>query len=420
MTRPHAPLIGHAADALEEALRFSGPADQVVSRHFRAHRELGQRDRAFVAEAVFAVLRRKRSLEAACGGSRRPRDLVLAALVRLQGVSVRSLDAIIDEREREMLGRAKAFDPDTEPQAVRAELPDWLWDRLALEYGTEEAFALACGMLAPAPMDLRVNTLKAARDEVIARLRADGIACAATPYSPFGVRLDSKPQINRHPLYEDGSIEVQDEGSQLLACLVAPRRGEMVVDFCAGAGGKTLALGAIMKNAGRLYAWDVSPKRLAGLDPRLARSGLSNVHPVAIANENDPRAKRLAGKIGRVLVDAPCSGFGTLRRNPDLKWRFGEKDVAELAVKQARILAGAARLLKPGARLVYATCSVLREEGEAVAESFLAAHPQCAAVSCAEILAAQRIPLDTGPYLRLFTHRHHCDGFFAAAFERAA
>ena len=382
--RPHAPLIGHAADALEEALRFNGPADQVVSRHFRAHRELGQRDRAFIAETVFTVLRRKRSLEAACGGGR-PRDLVLAALVMLHGASVRSLDAMINDREREMLGRAKAFNLDAAPLAVRAELPDWLWDKLALEYGAEEAFALACGMLNPAPMDLRVNTLKATRDEVIARLRADGIACAPTPYSPFGIRLEAKPQINRHPLYEEGLVEVQDEGSQLLACLVAPRRGEMVVDFCAGAGGKTLALGAMMKNAGRLYAWDVSPKRLAGLDPRLARSGLSNVHPVAIASENDARAKRLAGKIDRVLVDAPCSGFGTLRRYPDLKWRFGAKDVTELAAKQARILAGAARLLKPGARLVYATCSVLREEGEAVAESFLAAHPQCAAVSCAAL-----------------------------------
>ena len=222
--RTHAPLIGHAADALEEALRFSGPADQVVSRHFRAHRELGQRDRAFVAETVFSVLRRKRSLEAACGGSR-ARDLVLAALVRLQGASVRSLDAMLNEREREMLGRAKAFDADTGPRAVRAELPDWLWDKLVLEYGAEEASALARGMLDPAPMDLRVNTMKSARDDVIARLRADGMPCLPTPYSPFGIRLESKPQINRHPLYEDGSIEVQDEGSQLLACLVAPRRG---------------------------------------------------------------------------------------------------------------------------------------------------------------------------------------------------
>ena len=418
--QPQAALIAHAAKALAEALRFNGPADQVLSRHFREHRELGQRDRAFVAETAFAVLRRMRSLEAACGGSRHPRDLVLAALVRLQGVSVRSLEDATSERERELLGRAKGFAPESAPPAVRAELPDWLWNRLAEEFGAEEALALARGMLDPAPMDVRVNTLKATRTEALARLRADGLACEPTPYSPFGIRLATKPQISRYPLYAEGVVEVQDEGSQLLAFLVGPRRGEMVVDFCAGAGGKTLALGAMMKNAGRLYAWEVSPKRLAGLEPRLARSGLSNVHPVAITSENDARARRLAGKIDRVLVDAPCSGFGTLRRNPDLKWRFGGKDVAELAAKQARILAAASRLVKPGGRLVFATCSVLRDECETVAESFLAAHPDFAAVSCAEILAAQRIALDTGPDLRLFTHRHHTDGFFAAVFERTA
>jgi len=192
----------------------------------------------------------------------------------------------------------------------------------------------------------------------------------------------------------------------------------MVVDFCAGGGGKTLALGALMRNTGRLYAFDVSARRLAGLDPRLARSGLSNVHPIAIATENDLRAKRLAGKIDRVLVDAPCSGFGTLRRNPDLKWRFGEKDVAELVAKQSRILAAAARLPRAGGRLVYATCSVLREEGEEIAAKFLAAHTGFAQVSCAEILRSQGIALDTGMNLRLFPHLHQTDGFFAAAFER--
>ena len=416
--RPDAALIKHATAVLTEALGFSGPADQVLSRHFRAHRELGQREREFIAETLFAVLRRMRSLEAACSGNRRARDLVLTALVRLQGVSVRSLESASSERERELLGHAKAFQLASAPLAVRAELPDWLWDRLAWEFGADEALALAGGMLDSAPMDLRVNTLKATRAQVLERLRADGHACEPTPYSPFGVRLEAKPQLNHNPLYQEGVLEAQDEGSQLLACLVAPRRGEMVVDFCAGAGGKTLALGAMMKNAGRLYAWDVSAKRLAALEPRLARSGLSNVHPVAIASDNDARARRLAGKIDRVLVDAPCSGFGTLRRNPDLKWRFGDKDVAELAAKQARILAGAARLLKRGGRLVFATCSVLREEGEAVVEAFLAGHPQFARVSCAEILAAQKIALDTGPDLRLFTHRHHTDGFFASAFSR--
>lgn len=170
------------------------------------------------------------------------------------------------------------------------------------------------------------------------------------------------PALNKVDAFTRGAIEVQDEGSQLLALLLDARRGEMVVDFCAGAGGKTLAIGAGMRNTGRLYAFDTSAHRLDALKPRLARSGLSNVHPAAIAHERDERIKRLAGKIDRVLVDAPCSGLGTLRRNPDLKWRQSPKTVQEFAVRQAAILAGAARLVKSGDDLVYATCSMLQDE----------------------------------------------------------
>jgi 16S rRNA (cytosine967-C5)-methyltransferase len=204
----------------------------------------------------------------------------------------------------------------------------------------------------------------------------------------------------------------------LITLLLAPRRGEMVADFCAGAGGKTLALGALMHNTGRLYAFDVAQKRLSNLRPRLARSGLSNVHPQLIVNEREQKLKRLIHKFDRVLVDAPCSGLGTLRRNPDLKWRQNEMDIAELAIKQTRILEAAARLVKFGGRLVYATCSLLREENEAVVEAFLANHPEFKALNAAEIFAQQKITLDSGSTLKLLPHVHGTDGFFAAAFER--
>jgi 16S rRNA (cytosine967-C5)-methyltransferase len=174
----------------------------------------------------------------------------------------------------------------------------------------------------------------------------------------------------------------------------------------------------LMHGTGRIYAMDVSEKRLRELAPRAARAGISNVHPVVLSGEGDVRAKRLAAKLDRVLVDAPCSGFGTLRRNPDLKWRHGAAAVAELAAKQARILNAAARLVKPGGRLVYATCSILPDENEAVVDAFAAAHPEFEELSCAELLAAQRIPLDTGARLRLWPHRHGTDGFFAAAYRR--
>ena len=262
--------------------------------------------------------------------------------------------------------------------------------------------------------------MKTDRDTVLARFKLEGVAAVAGTYSPLAIRVEGRLSLQKHPLFLDGSIEVQDEGSQLLGFLVAPKRGEMVTDFCAGAGGKTLLLGALMRSTGRLYAFDVSEKRLTKAKPRLARAGLSNVHPAAIDHENDVRIKRLAGKMDRVLVDAPCSGFGTLRRNPDLKWRQNEKGIAELTQKQASILTAAAKLVKKGGRLVYATCSLLAEENDAVVDAFLAAHPDFQQVSASEALAQAKIELDTGDRLRLDPANHGTDGFFACVMERIA
>jgi 16S rRNA (cytosine967-C5)-methyltransferase len=408
--RPTPALLAHAEAALAELLTFSRPADQALSAYFRRNRNLGQQDRAFVAETVFAVLRRKRSLEAAAR-SGAPHALVVAALIRIFGLSGRALE----DRDAALAARIKSAPGGEIAPAVQADLPDWLWQRLSAEYGDMEAMAIARGLLNPAPLDLRVNLAKISREDALERL---GLEAAPTPYSLAGIRMKGKPQINRHARFLDGSLEVQDEGSQILAYLLAPRRGEMVADFCAGAGGKTLAISMLMQGTGRVYAMDVSEKRLRELTPRAARAGISNVHPIVLSGEGDVRAKRLAGKLDRVLVDAPCSGFGTLRRNPDLKWRHGEGAVAELAAKQSRILRAAAKLLKPGGRLVYATCSVLSEENEAVAGRFAAEHPEFTGLSCTELLARQRIPLDTGEWLRLWPHRHGTDGFFAAVFER--
>jgi 16S rRNA (cytosine967-C5)-methyltransferase len=414
--RPTRGTLGHAAAALEPMLRFSGPADETLSAYFRQHRTLGPQERAFVAEAAFAVLRRKRSLEAAAG-SAIPAALVAAAAMRVLGLSGRSLEGLVDGA---LAQRLRSFRSENLPDAARADLPDWLWTTLVDEHGAAEALRIAQGMLNAAPLDLRVNLARAARDEVRARLAGDGIEAAPTPYSPAGLRLAGKPPINRHPLFTEGLVEVQDEGSQLLAWLLAPRRGEMVADYCAGAGGKTLALAMLMRGSGRVYAMDISAKRLAALAPRAARAGITSVHSIVLAGDSDPRARRLAGKLDRVLVDAPCSGFGTLRRNPDLKWRHAPAAIGQLAQKQRGILAAAAWLLKPGGRLVYATCSILHEENEAVADDFQASHPSFAPLACNELLAVQRIGLDTGARLRLWPHLHGTDGFFAAAFERAA
>jgi len=410
-------LLEAAVAATAEMLKFSQPADAVLSAYFHAQRT-GSRERAFIAETAYSVVRRLRLLQRLCGEGATPRRLVLMALSRLQGLGQRQLTEAASERELAWLADRKAA-PDPEfSLAEQADFPDWLAERLLAGMSPEQLLVLARSLNQPAPLDLRVNGFKGDRDTVLTELRASGIEAAPCPYAPFGLRLAGKPALAKHPLYLEGKIEVQDEGSQLLGHLLAPKRGEMVVDFCAGAGGKTLLLGALMRSTGRLYAFDVAEKRLAKLKPRVARAGLSNVHPACITGENDIRVKRLAGKIDRVLVDAPCSGLGTLRRNPDLKWRQTPSSVAELTRKQADILAGASRLVKPGGRLVYATCSLLPEENEVIVEAFLAGHGDFQRLSAAEALARQGIGLDTGEDLRLLPHSHGTDGFYAAVLER--
>ena len=410
-------LFAHAEALVGQLLRFTFPADAVVSRYFRDHRELGHADRAFVAETVFAVLRRGRSLEARCAGQLSDRRVLLAALAVTRGWSKRELAPVLKPSEEEWLAAAKAMRDEDLPPAVRCDMPDWLYAALEAQFGAEEVIKLAHSLNQPAPLDLRVNTLKTNREAVLEQLAAEGIAAIPGPLSPAAVRLREKPALAKHPLFLEGALEVQDEGSQLLGYLLEPKRGELVVDFCAGAGGKTLLLGALMKNTGRLYAYDVSDKRLAKLKPRLARSGLSNVHPARIEHERDTKIKRLSGKADRVLVDAPCSGLGTLRRNPDLKWRQSEASIAELTVKQASILASAAKMVRPGGRLVYATCSLLTAENDAIIDAFLAEHPEFSLTSAEAVLAKQGIKV-TGERLRLLPQQHGTDGFFAAVLDR--
>jgi len=409
-------LAGLAA-AIAEVRPLAQPADQILHQFFRRHREMGRQDRAFVADGTYAFLRRRRSLEA-LADTDAPGQLALAVCARELGISVRELTGALSESDAIWLRAFKSRLATDLPPAVAADLPDWLWARLGVTYGEVEREALSRAWLSTAPLDLRINPLKTTRDEAREALAASGVATEPTPYSPLGLRARGRPALEQHPLFKDGAIEVQDEGSQLVGFLVAPKRSDMVVDFCAGAGGKTLLLGALMRSHGRLYAFDVVARRLANLKPRLARSGLSNVHPQLLAHERDAKIKRLAGKVDRVLVDVPCTGFGTLRRNPDLKWRHAESALVELAAKQQSILAAAATLVKPGGRLVYATCSVLPDENEQVVATFLKMRPDFAQVDAAAALAHAGIPLDTGTTLKLLPHRHGCDGFFAAVLER--
>ena len=407
---------------LKQLQKLDAPADGTVSTFFRHHRALGIRERHALAETAYAVLRKRLLYQnlAQSGSGALERRLALLAWAGDAG----ALRGAVGPQEREWLNQVKQIDLASLPDKLRHNLPDWLAGALRTSLGEDEFRALSNTLMEPAPLDLRVNTLKAKREAAIAALAESRITALPTPYSPWGLRVDGKPALNKAAAFNDGWVEVQDEGSQLLAALLDAKRGEMVVDFCAGAGGKTLAIGATMRNTGRLYAFDISGHRLEALKPRLARSGLSNVHPVQIAHERDDRIKRLAGKIDRVLVDAPCSGLGTLRRNPDLKWRQSPQAVVELQAKQKAILASAARLVKPGGRLVYATCSLLADENEGVARAFAAEHPQFQFLDAAEALAKAHVEqaetLVADGFLRLWPHRHGTDGFFAAVWQREA
>ncbi|MFN3298312.1 RsmB/NOP family class I SAM-dependent RNA methyltransferase [Caldimonas sp.] len=412
-------LVDLATELLRAILKLDAPADAVVSAFFRQHRTLGPRERHALAETAYAVLRRRLYYQHFAQSGHGALERRLALLAWQGGEAI--LRAATGPNEQAWLAQVQAVQAATLPEKLRHNLPDWLAGALKDALG-DEFWPLVDSLSRPAPLDLRVNVLKAKVEAVQTELAAAGIQAVPTPYSPWGLRVQGKPALNKLEVFSRGDVEVQDEGSQLLVLLTGAKRGEMVVDFCAGAGGKTLALGAAMRNTGRLYAFDVSGHRLEKLKPRLARSGLSNVYPAQIAHERDERIKRLAGKVDRVLVDAPCSGLGTLRRNPDLKWRQSPQAVAELQARQRAILDGAARLLKPGGRLVYATCSVLSEENEQVAQSFSEAHPEFRGLSATEALAQAKVPqaasLVQGDSLRLWPHRHATDGFFAAVWER--
>ena len=409
----NAAQLDHTAKVLAEMLTFKQPADAVLSAYFREHKKLGRQDRHEIAETAFAALRHYQKISTALHRPHaQPRKAALAALVLGRSTNISQIKDLLDEEETAFLGNLKARKTEfSDGLNTAAELPQWLVEQLQQHWSEEEILAFGRSINQPAPLDIRVNTLKGKRDKVLPLLQAESADAEATPYSPWGIRLKNKIALNKHELFLDGTLEVQDEGSQLLALLVGAKRGEIIVDFCAGAGGK-------MANKGRIYAFDIAEKRLANLKPRMTRAGLTNIHPERISSEHDTRIARLAGKADRVLVDAPCSGLGTLRRNPDLKYRQSAETVANLLEQQHSILDAASKLVKPQGRLVYTTCSVLPEENEQQVERFLSEHPEFELVNCAELLQSLKVDLDTGKYLRLNSGEHQTDGFFAAVLQR--
>jgi 16S rRNA (cytosine967-C5)-methyltransferase len=407
-----------AAELIGKILSGTSPADRVLEFAFRSRRQMGAQDRRLVAETVYAYLRRRRTVDRAVGIAGGDMDRAAASAALELGLGARALTSAgyIGDAAA-LVARLRQTASPEPPFGERADLPDWLAERLLASFGEDEALSLARALNHPAPVDLRVNTLRADREQLAASLAAAQVETKPTPFSPCGLRRPARAPLNATTAFREGWFEVQDEGSQLVSLLVEAHAGERVCDFCAGAGGKTLHLAALMENRGTVYAFDTSPRRLANLTLRSRRAGVSNIRATAIRDENDTRIKRLREGLDRVLVDAPCSGTGTLRRNPDIKWRT--LDLPALTARQRAILDAAARLLKPGGRLVYATCSLLREENEDIVADFLGRNEEFRLLPVNEVLMRLKVPLQLdGEFLRLYPHRHNTDAFFSAVMER--
>jgi 16S rRNA (cytosine967-C5)-methyltransferase len=415
-------IINSCVVVLDNYALDKGPADLQLSHFFKKNKKFGSNDRSNIAELFYGVIRNKRYLEALVGGTDF-KKMVLIYLIKIKGKSVREILPYLSKNDENYLKNIKSKKKIINEWPIKLSLPDLIWKKLLKQYTQEQAISLAKSFLTPANLNLRVNTLKK-KDiiEVLNELRSSfpdfSKNIVQNKLSPIGICLPRGTSIQKHQLFLNGNIEVQDEGSQILSFLVSPQRGQMVVDFCAGAGGKALAMSAMMKNTGRVYAFDVSEKRLANLKKRLKRSGASNIMPYRIKNENDIKIKRLRGKFDRVLVDSPCSGLGTLRRNPDIKWKHTEASLMELELKQQLIINSASQLCKIGGYLIYGTCSLLEEENENQVNKFLKKYPNFKLLPAAINLSKYQIRLSDKDYLKLDPYNNNTDGFFGALFER--
>jgi 16S rRNA (cytosine967-C5)-methyltransferase len=424
---------GRAAAAIEllrDIAAAADPADTVITNYFRRRRYAGSGDRRAIRELVYGVLRElgmvKWRLAEAGADSADARAWLIAETAANTPGELESLfsggqfgPASLSEAERALVERlSKQGRAADAPRWARLNCPEWLLERFDRAFeGTCDAELEALNR--PAPVDLRVNLLRATRADAQAALQAEGYATAPTPLSPAGLRSEGWLPLANTRAFTEGLVEVQDEGSQMLALAVAARPGERIADVCAGAGGKTLALAAMMENSGEIVAADVSSSRLQRMTPRLRRAGVTiaraapgDVH--ALADAMDP--------FDRVLVDVPCSGTGTWRRHPEARWQLSPDRLAAYVTEQAGLLRDGARMVRPGGWLIYATCSMLRQENEDQAAAFLENHPQFSHVPAGHYLSAEQVAqagLDSDGDLRLSPARNGADGVFAAVFEKA-
>ena len=427
--------LAAAASVLDSIAQGRAPAEVVLKAWGAANRYAGSKDRRAVADRVYRVLRARGRLVWAMGGREDGRALVIGSLALIDGLPLEEIEALhsgegygprpLSKQER---ARITAGEGDL-PGWVAAGLPEFVVEDFKTTFGdrwSEEAREL---MAPRAPIDLRVNGAVAAVDGVAAELREAGLSPEPTPWSAWGLRLPSEPPPNVQALeaFKAGRFEIQDEGSQIVSWLAGAAPGMTVVDYCAGGGRKTLALGQSMEGQGTLVACDVVSKRLDNIRPRLARAGVEA--DLRLIGQNGGGVEDLNNKADLVFVDAPCSGSGTWRRRPEDAWRLKPDEVERLHALQLRILSQAAQLVKSGGRLVYVTCSMLSRENEATTDAFEAAHPDfqpvpvTATVNSQNLTGGARERLATsaaGHRLRLSPASTNTDGFFLTLYERRA
>jgi len=420
-------LAGHAIELIEILQKDSRPADHLIDTFFRQRRYLGSHDRRELAESVYGILRHLRLVQFYIAQTKpdavnHPAWLFAAYKLRLEKILPETLQTYalpLSSAELNDLVTSDAPDLRSQPLGLRTSFPDWLVEKLQMQMGVSETEKLLTAMNQPPPLTIRVNTLKTTRDACLLELNKRGFECTPTALSPDGIHLKKRANLFGLDLFQEGWFELQDEGSQIISLLVDPKPNWRVADVCAGGGGKTLHLAALMKNRGEIWAFDVVPQRLENLRQRARRCGIHNVRVQLLQTDEIPAS--LLGKMDAILIDAPCSGTGVLRRNPDAKWKISAAMAQELAIKQKQIIEHYAPLLKPGGRLVYATCSLLAEENEEVVQAFLAQHPTFRLAEAATILLRYQLAhLVNEGHVHLFPHQHGTDGFFAAVLEKVA
>lgn len=432
--------LAAAIELLSQIWAENRPVDQLSDAYFKTRRYAGSSDRRTVIEILYQVLRQRARLDWWIARTAKPHEIsarqrILAHLALTQPYSSEDIQALFngqghnpppldsDELALVQVLQGKSVNDDAMPRPVALEYPDWMEPSFDALWGDRLAVEMAA-LNESAPVDLRINTLKGTPKQVKAQLEAGAIKTEPTPLSPLGLRLLSKVRLGGVQAYRDGLVEVQDEGSQLLALLTGAAPGMTVIDYCAGAGGKTLALAASMADGkiikGRLYGCDISAARLKRMEPRLKKAGALAVHRHVLDRDDDDWGRELEGAADRVLVDAPCTGTGTWRRDPQAKWRLTQTDLDTVRAQQSEILRDSSRLVRPGGHLIYATCSVLAEENEQQVSAFLGVHDSFTCLPIAEIWAETigTPPPPTGPYLRLSPASTGTDGFFCAVMRR--